>query len=54
MPASELVAVDAPGIAVRFGYDALGRRQEQQADGVVTRFLYDGSTRWRSSGRPAR
>jgi RHS repeat-associated protein len=39
---NQLVAIDGAGISVRFGYDALGRRQEQQADALVTRFLYDG------------
>jgi RHS repeat-associated protein len=39
---NQLVAVDGAGISMRFGYDALGRRQEQQADTLVTRFLYDG------------
>ena len=39
---NQLVAVDGAGISMRFGYDALGRRQEQHADALVTRFLYDG------------
>ena len=39
---NQLVAVDGAGTSVRFGYDALGRRHEQEADGLVTRFLYDG------------
>src|SRR5258705_330661 len=39
---NQLVAVGGAGISMRFGYDALGRRQEQQADTLVTRFLYDG------------
>jgi YD repeat-containing protein len=39
---NQLVAVDGVGISMRFGYDALGRRQEQQANALVTRFLHDG------------
>jgi RHS repeat-associated protein len=39
---NQLVAIDGTGTSVRFGYDALGRRHEQEADGLLTRFLYDG------------
>ena len=39
---NQLVAIDGAGISMRFGYDALGRRQEQHADALVRRFLDDG------------
>lgn len=38
----QLVAVDGPGVAWRFAYDALGRRWEVSVGGVATRFLLDG------------
>jgi RHS repeat-associated protein len=38
----QLVAVDGPGLAVRYAYDALGRRREVSSGGVATRFVFDG------------
>ena len=48
----QLVQADRPGgTAVTFRYDAFGRRVEKNADGVVTRWLWDGNVplhEWRS------
>jgi RHS repeat-associated protein len=38
----QLVAVDGPGLALRYAYDALGRRRSREAGGVSTSFVYDG------------
>lgn len=52
--AGHLVQVDRPGgTAVTFRYDAFGRRVEKNADGVVTRWLWDGNLphhEWRDTG----
>ncbi len=52
--AGQLVQVDKPGgTAVTFRYDAFGRRVEKNADGVVTRWVWDGNLplhEWRSEG----
>ncbi len=50
--AGQLAQVDRPGgTAVTFRYDAFGRRVEKNADGVVTRWVWDGNVplhEWRS------
>lgn len=52
--AGQLVQVDRPGgTAVTFRYDAFGRRVEKNADGAVTRWVWDGDVplhEWRSEG----
>lgn len=52
--AGQLVQVDKPGgTAVTFRYDAFGRRVEKNADGVVTRWVWDGNVplhEWRGEG----
>jgi len=50
--AGQLAQVDKPGgTAVSFRYDALGRRVEKNADGAVTRWVWDGNVplhEWRA------
>ncbi len=50
--AGQLAQVDKPGgTAVTFRYDGFGRRVEKKADGVVTRWVWDGNVplhEWRS------
>ncbi|MEM6290962.1 MAG: DUF6531 domain-containing protein [Myxococcota bacterium] len=52
--AGQLVHVDTPRCtAVSFRYDAFGRRVEKNANGVITRWVWDGNVplhEWRTSG----
>ena len=54
--AGQLAQVDKPGgTAVTFRYDAFGRRVEKNADGVITRWVWDGNLplhEWRGEGEP--
>ncbi len=54
--AGQLIQVDRPdGAAVSFSYDALGRRVRKNANGVVTRWVWDGLRplhEWRETASP--
>ncbi len=39
---NQLVSVDGPAVTASFAYDALGRREGKQVDGVFTSFVHDG------------